>query len=294
MRLFSTAGRKSEAAIDGEAAYCIDQIRAFDKERFLASLFAPACSRAPLAALYAFDLELSRIRTRAREPLIGLMRLQWWRDAIDQIYAGRAPAHPVAKALAGAIRRYGLPRDAFTPHFAAREREMTDEPLPDLAALIDHVQATTVPIAALALTVLGCGSGEEQAAARDVAIGWALAGLLRALPTDARARTLAVPRALAQAAALTHVDLSRASVRPQLRNAVGVVAAAARAHLAQGRQRRRAVSPRALPVLLWASYAEGHLNDLARAGFDPFAVRPQRRAPWRMIAAAVNHARGRY
>lgn len=294
MRLFSTGDRKSEAPIDDSAAYCIEQVRSFDKERFLCSLFAPAETRAALAALYALDLELSRIRTRAREPLIGFMRVQWWRDAIEAIYAGRGPDHPVASALTDAIGRYDLPHDAFAPLLAAREREVADEVLPDMAALVGHVQEATTPIATLALTVLACDGSTERLAARDVSIGWALAGLLRALPADARARTLVVPQAVAQAAALTQADPMRATARPQLRAAVSMVAATAREHLATARRRRAEVSKAAMPVLLWATYAQGHLNDLKRAGHDPFAVKLERRAPLRMIAAALNHTRGRY
>lgn len=294
MRLFSTDKRESEAPIDGSTAYCIDQVRTFDKERFLCSLFAPAEVRSALAALYALDLELSRIRTRVREPLMGLMRVQWWRDAIDAIYAGRGPDHPVALALTDAIGRYALPRDGFAPLLAAREREVSDEALPDMAALINHVQETAAGIATLALTVLACSGREERLAAQEVSIGWALAGLLRALPADARARTLVVPQAVAQGAALVQADRVRESGRVELRTAVGIVAATARQHLAAARERRTRVSKQALPVLLWATYAEGHLNELKRAGNDPFAVRSHRRAPLRMIAAAVNHARGRF
>jgi phytoene synthase len=294
MPLFSTGGRKSEATIDDAAAFCIEQVRAFDKERFLCNLFAPAEVRPALAALYALDLELSRIRVRVREPLVGFMRVQWWRDAIAAIYAGRGADHPVASALTEAIRRHHLPQEAFAPLLAARERELADDALPDMAALIGHVQETTAGIALLALTVLGCEGSAERLAARDVSVGWALAGLLRALPTDARARQLVVPQAVAQAAALAHADPIRASARPQLRNAISMVASTARQHLAAARDRRAMVSKRALPVLLWATYAQGHLNELKRVGHDPFAVRPHRRAPLRMIAAAVNHARGRY
>ena len=294
MRLFSTGRRESEAPIDAAAAYCIEQVRSFDKERFLCTLFAPAETRAALAALYALDLELARIRSRTREPLVGFMRVQWWRDAIEAIYAGRGPDHPVASALTTAIGRYNLPHEAFAPLLAARERELAGEALPDIAALIGHVQEIATPIATLALTVLACDGSTERLAATDVSTGWALAGLLRALPADAQAPTLAVPQAVAQAAALTDTDPLRASARPQLRAAVSMVAATAREHLAAARRRRPEVSQRALPVLLWATYAQGHLNDLKRAGHDPFAIRPARRAPLRMIAAAANHARGRY
>lgn len=60
-------------------AYCEDLVRAGDKDRWLASLFALADRRAYLHALYAFNLEVARVRALAHEPMAGEIRLQWWR-----------------------------------------------------------------------------------------------------------------------------------------------------------------------------------------------------------------------
>src|ERR671926_643162 len=92
-------------------AHCADLVRDADKDRFLAALFAPEPARRGLLALYAFNVEVSRVRDRVSEPLPGEIRLQWWRDAIsaregglDGGHPGRgaaadAAAHPVAAAL---------------------------------------------------------------------------------------------------------------------------------------------------------------------------------------------------
>ena len=47
---------------------------------FSPTLFAPAEHRGALFALYAFNLEVARVREVVREPLAGEIRLQWWRD----------------------------------------------------------------------------------------------------------------------------------------------------------------------------------------------------------------------
>src|SRR5262249_59311777 len=93
---------------EADAAYCLDQVRRFDRDRYLTALFAAAPARADLMALYAFNLEVAKTREVVREPMMGLMRLQWWRDALAEIYAGTERRHQVVQPLAAAIRRHGL------------------------------------------------------------------------------------------------------------------------------------------------------------------------------------------
>ena len=64
------------------ADYCHDLVRAGDKDRYLASLFAPDELRPYLLALYAFNIEIARVRETVSEAALGEIRLQWWRDAI--------------------------------------------------------------------------------------------------------------------------------------------------------------------------------------------------------------------
>ena len=63
-------------------AHCEALVRAADRERFLTALFAPADRRNALFALYAFNIEIARVREAVREPLAGEIRLQWWSDAL--------------------------------------------------------------------------------------------------------------------------------------------------------------------------------------------------------------------
>ena len=89
-------------------AHCEALVRAADKDRFLATLFAPAEHRGALFALYAFNLEVARVREVVREPLSGEIRLQWWSDVLRGEGRGEVGAHPVAAALRATIARYQL------------------------------------------------------------------------------------------------------------------------------------------------------------------------------------------
>ena len=70
--------------------YCLAQVRQGDRDRYLALLFAPASARNALAAIAAFNLELARAATEITESMLGLVRLQWWREAVEEIREGGA------------------------------------------------------------------------------------------------------------------------------------------------------------------------------------------------------------
>ena len=85
--------------------HCEELVRAGDKDRFLAALFAPQKYRRALYALYAFNLEVTRTRELAREPMPGEIRLQWWRDALGGAGRGEVDAsgRSVAPRRGGAL-----------------------------------------------------------------------------------------------------------------------------------------------------------------------------------------------
>ena len=83
--------------------YTAKQVKANDYDRFLVTLFAPATSREDLFALYAFNHEVAKIREAVSEPMLGEIRLQWWRESIDGIYQGNPRNHEVVFPLYSAV-----------------------------------------------------------------------------------------------------------------------------------------------------------------------------------------------
>ena len=85
--------------------------RAADYDRYLSALFAPVDSREALFALIAFNHEVARIPEAVSEPMLGRIRLQWWREVLEAVDAGEpARRHEVAVPLADAIRACSLDR----------------------------------------------------------------------------------------------------------------------------------------------------------------------------------------
>ena len=273
---------------------CASEVRRLDHDRFLCALFAPEVEREDLFALYAFNQEVARIRETVSEPLIGHMRLQWWRDAMDAIYAGEAPGHPAALGLAEAVRRHGLARAHFDRLIEARASDLDDYTPPDTAALVAYAEETSATLTALSLEVLGQDGGAAGEAGRNVGVAWALTGLLRAVPFHAGARRLYLPASLTQEMGLDISELFRRRSSPALTAVVSKVAETARGHLAEARRPAPGVPRRALAALLPATLAEGYLKTLGRAGFDPFDERVQAAPVGRVVRLAFNAYRGRY
>src|SRR3954447_26177762 len=109
--------------------HCEALVREGDKDRFLATLFAPQKYRRALFVLYAVNLEVARTRELAREPMPGEIRLQWWRDALGGVGRGDVEAHPVAAALRDVVVRYRLPPRTLVALIDARTSDLYDEPM---------------------------------------------------------------------------------------------------------------------------------------------------------------------
>lgn len=165
------------------AEHCRELVRAADKDRFLASLFAPDDCRPHLLALYAFDLEIARISHLVSEPHVGLIRQQWWLDTLDGIYEGNPPPHPVAEELARAVVAANLPPHALKALVTAREFDLYADPMPDIAALEAYLGETSSAVIQLAsLIVAGDVSRRSAEAAGLAGVAFGLARLLHQDP----------------------------------------------------------------------------------------------------------------
>ena len=124
-------------------AYAATLLREGDPDRFFAALFAPADKRPHLHALYAFSLEIARIRDSVSEALPGEIRLQWWRDALQGEARGDVMANPVAAALDDTVVRFRLPRQALVNLVDARVGDLYDDPIPTLNDLEGYCGETS-------------------------------------------------------------------------------------------------------------------------------------------------------
>jgi phytoene synthase len=264
-------------------------VRRHDRDRYQTALFAPAARREALLALAAFNWEIARVREIVTQPILGQIRLQWWREVIDAAYSGGpVRRHEVAAPLTAVIREFALARQPFERLIDARDTDLTDAAPPDMAALEDYAEATAAGLVRLALGVLGIADAAAYEAALDVGIAYGLAGLLRAMPFHAAVGRHYVPVAVSVDAGLDCADYAEQRATPAMRAVTAAIAAAARTHLVVAR--RHPVPPAARPALLPAIIADRFLKRLAHAGHNPFAPelrRPDTLQVWRLATAML-------
>lgn len=253
-------------------------VRAEDRDRYLASLFAPAAKRHHLFALYAFHLEIVRIAVRVREPAMGEIRLQWWRDALEGKPAGDAASNPVAHALIDTIGRCRLSRPLLLELIDAHSFDLYNDPMESMHQLEGYLEKTSVALMRLALEILDGSDSSIGASFAGRAVG--IAGLLRGFgPHAARGKVFVPPLDV-----LAHNSADSASALS------GEVTGNLIAALKEVQERARsdwmlaepwlARAESALAALLPVALVPEYLKAMERPGYDPFRTRIEI-APWK-------------
>lgn len=187
-------------------SYCAETVRKYDPDRFLLSLFAPPACREALFALYAFNYEIAKTREVVTETQLGLIRLQWWRDALAGFYEeGKVLEHQVLQPLAAAIKAYNLPRESFDNLIYAREFDLEDRAPATLEGLEKYAEYTSAPLLSLSLKIQG--EAVEEKYVVQVATAYALTGVLRAIPTHLSQRRCYLPENMVQRQQVSVYDL---------------------------------------------------------------------------------------
>ena len=230
---------------------CAALVERADPLRFRVAMAAPVAARQILFPLYAFNVEVARAPWVTQEAMIAEMRLQWWRDALEEIAEGKTVRrHEVVDALAGCLDREGA--QCLDGLVAARRWDVYKDPFEDGAHFDDYVNATSGHLMWTAARLLGTA---EETVVRDFAYGVGVANIFQAVPA-----------------------LTAQSRQPLLDDsAAGIAARAAEAEMriAKARQARTQVS-KAAGAALVAGY---HARPVLRA---------VRQTPERVIADALD------
>jgi 15-cis-phytoene synthase len=268
-------------------AYCENLVREADKDRFLAALFAPAETRPALFALYAFNIEVARVREVVREAMAGELRLQWWRDAIET-GAGEASAHPVAAALREVIARYRLPTAPLLDLIEARSFDLYDDPMPTLAALEDYAVKTASALIDMSAVILGPSLPVMPDAIRHAGLSYAMTGLLRAFPIHSSRGQLYVPLELLERHGAKLDDVFAGRDTPELRAVLGEMRDIAGGHFNAYEIAAAAIPAARAPAFLPLALVPLYLGRLGRRAGKPFAIVevPQWRRQWTLWRAA--------
>jgi phytoene synthase len=270
------------ASLAAHYEYCGTLVHEHDRDRWLASLFAPADKRPHLHALYAFNIEIARIRDVVSDPMPGEIRMQWWSDALEDAARGDVQAHPVADAFLDTIAKCALPHPDFAALIEAHRFDLYDDSMPDMPTLIAFCDATSSCLFRAAAKILSGPRADE--AAHCGGIAYALTALLRALPLHAARGQCFVPADLLAKNGTSPADLIARRDNPALRAALAELRAFAEDHLAQARALTSCLPSATRAAFLPLAVLPLYLAPQDRRDYRPFTVPqvPQWRRQWRL------------
>jgi phytoene synthase len=259
--------------------YCAALVREADRDRYLATLFARAEHRDGLLALYAFNVEITQVRDKAREPLPGEIRLQWWREMLEGTRDGEAAANPVAAALKATLARYDFVAAPLLELIDARLFDLYDEPMASLADLELYAIRTQSPLFAMAAGILNAGEALPEMSTLDASVAYGIANLLNSFGRHAARRQLYVPFEILDRHGVNREDIYAGASSNALLAALADIRAIVRSHLVTAQANLKSVPPEVQPAFLPVALVGPQLRRMERTGYAPFQFVPL--APWR-------------
>ncbi|MEQ1650606.1 MAG: squalene/phytoene synthase family protein, partial [Hyphomicrobiaceae bacterium] len=261
---------------------------------YYAALLAGEPQRAALLAIAAFSAELRHIPFAVKEPVMGEIRLQWWRDTLEQLQLGAVVGHPIADGLGRAIAAYQLPLPMLHAMTEARAFDLYADPMPDEASLEGYLSKTEATAFALALRVLGVSAERADALANPAGRAFGLARMLARVPEYAARGKLLLPQSRLDAADVSAVDIlagrGGAGVRRLFTQGCADIERAGAAVWPQMALLSRSERVAVLPLAVLSAYTTAMGRPNASSLRRPIEV-----SPWaRVVGIGMAHYLGRF
>ena len=244
-RLFLHPCLNCQSAIRGLASsseYCVNLVKKRDYEHFLTNLLLPSAARQTAFAIRAFNIEISNVHEVVKERNIGFMRMQFWRDSIDEIYEKKKSRdQPVLLELGKAISVHNLSRVLFHRIIDSREKRLNDKPFESLEELDAYCHESFSSVNFLLLESLGHGDvqGHARHAVNQLGMAEGTVALLRGVPLNAANRRVYLPNSLLLEHKVTAEQVIRKQNIDSLKLVIEAVAARAEEHLENCRFRAK-------------------------------------------------------
>lgn len=269
--------------MNSSIAYCMEQVRSRDRDRYWCAMLSPVAYRDDLFALYAFNCEIAEIGASVSEPLIGQMRLRWWLDALPSIFAGDPPKHPVAIALSETMSRRTVQRQLLEHFLETRERDMDKSPFNTISEFTSYAEGTASTLMALSMDIMGSTETSTREMAHSLGIAWAFLGLIRSVPYQLQNGSIQLPLDVCgryQFDRQTMLDHGYKENPPDgFVDVIDALTVEMQKHLNDNSSVERTSSTLYAAPLLLKVLITGYLKELEQVGNDPFQLNHWRKGP---------------
>nr|XP_046255539.1 NADH dehydrogenase (ubiquinone) complex I, assembly factor 6 isoform X2 [Scatophagus argus] len=259
--------------------FCLELVRSRDYDGFVSSLLLPEEARRSSLALRAFNVELAQVKDSVSQKTIGLMRMQFWKTAIDDIYRNDPPNQPVSLELWRAVRKHELTKRWLLRIVTEREKDLDDRAYRNLQDLEAYSENTQSSLMYLLLECLGVKDVHADHAASHIGKAQGIVTCLRATPYHSSRRKVYLPVDVCMLHGASQEDFIRGSREPNVRDVVYDIASQAHVHLQHARSFSSSVPAAATPAFLQTVVLEDYLQRVRKADFDVFHPSLQKRNP---------------
>lgn len=269
----------TNASIQDNEKYCIDLVRSRDYDGFLCSLLLPEGARRSALALRAFNVELAQVKDTVSQKTIGLMRMQFWKTAIEDIYRDDPPVQPICYELWKAVRKHTLTKRWMSRIISEREKDLEDRAYRNLQELEAYSENTQSSLLYLLLEVLGVKDVHADHAASHIGKAQGIITCLRAAPYHSRRRKVYLPMDICILHGASQEDFIRGSQEQNVKDVVYDIASQAHIHLEHARSFSKNVPAAASPVFLHTVVLDDFLQRVRKVDFNIFHPSLQKRNP---------------
>lgn len=242
--------------------------------------FAPAPRRSDLALILLWHWELWRIRDDCRDPGVARLKLDWWRQELQEARLGRGQ-HPISPALGEVIHRYALPSAPFLGMTDAVEQDILRTPYRQFSELMDYARLAAGGAMELISRITGADE-EETRIAQELGIGIRLVEIVQELGGDLRRQRCYLPTESLKQVGLRPDELTTPGAAPALKSLLTAFSAQIQRHQELALERSRAARRRLGPALALAAIAHATLKEIRDSDY-PVLQQHIRLTPWRSL-----------
>lgn len=248
-----------------------------DYENFLCTLLLPRSIKSAAFAVRAFNVEVAQVEDQVSDSKIGAMRLQFWTNALNEIYNDNPPKSPVALELHRILQRHKLSKRYFKRLIDARLNKLSGSIFVDLESLEKYCDYTTSSIYYLLLEAQGTANVNADHAASHLGKAHGLVTLIRSVPYNARKRVMVLPQDVLLKNGVSSESIFQRQSSAGFKDAILQVASCARQHLKVATSLKKTARKDLNVIFLPTVCVENYLEELKKVDFDVFNPALQRR-----------------
>ncbi|XP_014233329.1 NADH dehydrogenase (ubiquinone) complex I, assembly factor 6 [Trichogramma pretiosum] len=259
------------------AEYCLHLIRKHDYEGFLCTLLLPNNLRSPAVAIKAFNTEIALVEDQVSDDNIGLMRLKFWEESLQQTFDGKPPKNPACLELHRVLKKHKLSKHYFKRLIEARYNRLNGSLFADLDSVEKYAEQTVSSIYYLMLEAQGIQDVDTDHFASHFGKAHGILNLIRSVPYSAQKRIILLPQDILMKYNISSESVFQGRGSKELNDVIFEVSSRAKQHLNKALSMRNKIKKESKIIFLPSLIIENYLEKLRRIDFNIFDPQLQRR-----------------